>query len=313
MNQNLLQIAVTNNTDIIGYHTAEETPAGLALVGNDVRVNLSITINGLNFEIKTESKVPLDIFQTLKAGTFNATVGLAPFSESVESAKKRENTAKPVPKPLTSESYYEPKRQSAFNTRLGTSGKKKFFKKDDEDIEVSWVDIVELAHKKCGSKSNLQTLYQWAEQNVYTIINGRKCSIRELNNWEASIRQNRRRAIKNLEKAPIQPESIPEDAQGINAELDIVYAEENFCHDQANTGVFSLGDTMIDTTEYLKMDHEQMVDSLQDYIKSSAEEFEQTKIPMKICKDEPMPLPCRIPNPYSMTEPTVEFDFYATL
>ena len=63
-----LAIAGPNENSIIGYYTVKNSDTGLQLVGNDVRVNMSITFNNRNFELINETETPLELFQALKDG-----------------------------------------------------------------------------------------------------------------------------------------------------------------------------------------------------------------------------------------------------
>jgi len=196
------------------------------------------------------------------------------------------------------------------------------------NVELSWVDIVELAHDNCGSNTKLQTLYDWASKNVYTFKEGRKCSIKELNNWEASIRQNRRKArnfeppielVQTPEKEfderppvcppiPIQPEPIfvqpapiliqsppkLESADKVNEEL-------NYLYDFESTS--PIDNDKIDVGDYFG--------HLVEDIKNCVETFERSKIPMRTATSDAAKQSCRIPNPYMATssEPSVQFEF----
>jgi hypothetical protein len=103
--------------------------------------------------------------------------------------------------------YSEAKETSILNTPVGTSGKKKFF----QGQLVAWVDIVVIAIKKCGPKTKLDKLYEWAAQNIYCEgYNGEKVLLREsgLPNWEASIRQNRRKALEKIKQESAKEPSV---------------------------------------------------------------------------------------------------------
>merc|ERR1712110_906319 len=131
MNQPLkIGIFGKNKNEIIGYHTAEQTCDGLAIVGDQIEVNLEISINGLKFEAKTN--IALNIFQVLKTGISTGTVQLAKLNNTdVDSAygSPAPSPAEPI-KPII-----EPKRKSAFNTRLGTTGKRKFGKRQSDKTD----------------------------------------------------------------------------------------------------------------------------------------------------------------------------------
>jgi len=262
MNQTLkIGIFGKNKNEIIGYHTAEQTCDGLAIVGDQIEVNLEISINGLKFEAKTN--IALNIFQVLKTGISTGTVQLAKLNNTdVDSAygSPAPSPAEPI-KPII-----EPKRKSAFNTRLGTTGKRKFVKNvHGEDVEVSWVDIVELAHSKCGPNSKLRTIYQWTEENVYAVINNQKCSIRNIKNWEASIRQNRR---KTTNFVPTQKCYQPEE---INEELEIVYSDVS---SENSTEEYQ---TIEKSENYEDMELDEMLKSLQADVEQTAQFYEQER------------------------------------
>ena len=109
------------------------------------------------------------------------------------------------------------------------------------NAEVSWVDIVDLAQKCCGKDCNLSNLYRWAEENIYCISNtGQRVSIgSHISNWQASIRQNRRKAKSsqtNMEdKLPIAMPTADSLNDEISAELDQIGSELDF-DDQSSIG-----------------------------------------------------------------------------
>jgi hypothetical protein len=330
-----LQVGLTgpNKTGIMGYHTLEVTDAGsLAFVGNDVRVQMAVSINGLKFGFKVETDLPLDIFQQLMNGKHGATVQLVPFETEARnghkvSQNKTGNEPKPQkrerPKDLCDPSY-EPKRKSAYNSKLGTSGRKKYYKAVDVDIEVSWVDIVELAHKKCGSQTKLQELYKWAEENVYIIIDHQKYSVSHLSNWEASIRQNRRKT-KNYAGPSNSPEKgkfiiDEQSAYDLNAELDGLPEDlmdglnSPLSADENKIESVQFSNEKIESVQFSNRKSESVEDyinNLAGEVKMSAENFERTKIPMRNRQGtkQPMDLPCVIPNPYEESESELQYDF----
>merc|ERR1712154_9492 len=225
MNQTLkIGIFGKNKNEIIGYHTAEQTCDGLSIVGDQIEVNLEISINGLKFEAKTN--IALNIFQVLKTGISTGTVQLAKLNNTdVDSAygSPAPSPAEPV-KPII-----EPKRKSAFNTRLGTTGKRKFVK------------------------------------NVHAVINNQKCSIRNIKNWEASIRQNRR---KTTNFVPTQKCYQPEE---INEELEIVYSDVS---SENSTEEYQ---TIEKSENYEDMELDEMLKSLQADVQQTAQFYEQER------------------------------------
>ena len=295
-----------NKTDVLGYFNAKDNGEnGVALgPGTKVRVNLSVTVNGHSFRLQAETDIPFQLFQQLKSGKHAATAELVPFPENVsQPTRKRKRTE---------ELACEPKRKSSLKSALGTSGKKKYF----NGGEVAWVDIVELALNNCGSTANLSALYKWARENIYTIIGGRKCSISELNNWQASIRQNRRRArnYESLAEAPVKTMTIlkPQiakqfeekpkpnlmDANELNAEIDNYYAESQSSESQfCDSPVFNENGQTDISAEF-------MISQMIDELRNTAANFEQTKVPMQA--EDADKRPCLIPNPF---EQTILFDF----
>jgi hypothetical protein len=317
----LVQVGLTgpNKTGIMGYHTMEVTESGgLAFVGNDVLVQMAVSINGTNYGFQVKPNIPMEIFQQLMKGNHGATVQLVQFE--TEKNRKIARDVPPVnePKPAKrerpkdlSDSFYEPKRKSAFNSKLGTSGKKKYYQDADGDKEVSWVDIVELAHKHCGPQTKLQTLYNWAEKNVYTFIGDQKCSVSALNNWEASIRQNRRKTASYAGPSNTPEKSkfiIDEQTAYSNCDLN---AELAGLPEGLIDGLDSPVSVNEDKVEAQEFSVEDYTNSLADQLKMSAENFERTKIPMR-SRDgakQPMNLPCVIPNPYEEKESELQYDF----
>jgi len=257
-----------NKIDIIGYHTAEKTiENGLALVGDQIEVNLAISIDGLKFEAKTN--IGLNIFQVLKAGKVSTgTVQLAKLN-NIDEDSDNENASSSLPE-VTPEVTL-PKRKSVFNTRLGTAGKRKFINDPNgNDVEVSWVDIVELAHAKCGSKSKHRAIYKWTEEHVYTIINNKKCSIKNITNWEASIRQNRPKAKQFVPTQNVYPEKDEINDEIISIYSDISDTEEN---------------QTIEKPNYEDMALDELLQSLQTDIEQTAQFYEKERI----AKNEGLP------------------------
>jgi len=180
------------------------------LIDGPVTTNLSLAIG--NSEFVFESKeIPTQLFELLKSGTKNATVGLIPFggqNRPAERQPKHKPQTSPKNKSLIRKRVYsEAKETSIMNTPVGTSGRKKFF----EGQLVAWVDIVVIAIQKCGPKTKLDKLYEWAAQNIYCEgHNGEQVLLREsgLPNWEASIRQNRRKALEKIKQEADKETSV---------------------------------------------------------------------------------------------------------
>lgn len=330
--ENIVQLGIVgpNKTDIIGYYTAQESAVGYDLVGNEVQVNFCVTIPGTgdiaDRVIKMQHKITFQEFQRLKDGKHEATVELVPFEAGNSPPASNTEDVDDIPAgsapskrahEYRSDKSYEPKRKSKYNTRLGTSGKKKYYKGVDGNIEVSFVDIVELAHEKCGSKK-LKDVYDWARQNIITEIDGQVYPINFLKNWEASIRQNRSKAKNFTPKSRYSPSSEPspskvsetEDANGIgllemegcNAELQMVY-EDDYPY-QSGAESNKLMPNAQYAAEYSDMGAIQYIDRLKDEIISTVETYERSKIPIANS------LPCRIPNPHTInSEPRIEFGF----
>jgi len=329
-----LAIAGPNENSIIGYYTVKNSDTGLQLVGNDVRVNMSITFNNRNFELINETEIPLELFQALKDGGQSASVQLIPFEKPAPVEQQTLATSLAVTKvePILAETkvpepilicdeptppaidYSEPKRKSVFNTRLGTSGKKKFIRAENGGVipvEVSWVDIVELAHENLpnGSNSSLKEIYKWAAKNVYTNMNGRNCSIKNLNNWEASIRQNRRKA-KNYVKQPSKY-----DVQNLVENDQPKYDEPNTMNATEINAELNSVDGFVDVESPLEFDPNlnmaENIEKIEGSIKSFAEDFERSKIPMvpKIHTPEILSTSGPYVLPIS-TRPCVEFGIH---
>jgi hypothetical protein len=144
---NIVQLGIVgpNKTDIIGYYTAQQSAVGYDLVGNEVQVNLCVTIPGTGDVaervIKMQHKITFQEFQRLKDGKHEAKVELVPFEAGNAPPASNDSgigeDVDDVPTPskrahftneYRSDKSYEPKRKSKYNTRLGTSGKKKYYK-----------------------------------------------------------------------------------------------------------------------------------------------------------------------------------------
>merc|ERR1712110_568338 len=210
MNQEKSRIGIVgpNKRDIIGYLPVTLKPDGsVASFGQTVEVNLSVAVHGLDIGI-LRANVPTKIFDQLKYGPESATVQLSQVNP-------RPNLTEVTTHNLPNYSN----RQSAFDSRLGTAGKRKFLKQNGNgkrDIE-SRLDVAKLAVEKCGKKSKLEALYDWTEENIYSIVNGQKISISSISTWKESIRQNVKQARASLSESK---GDISEAESVINAELD---------------------------------------------------------------------------------------------
>jgi len=238
MAEQVVQIGLVgpNPPEIIGLKSVRSNKSGgYDSVGEGlIKVNLSVHINGTVFTIKTDQMIPMELFQFLQQGSCQATAELKPFQVGqTDQMPQYEINTKQITKPSSVPNQssltelrpvVDSKRQSVFKTRLGTSGKKKYHKASNH--EVTWVDIVELAQKDCGSNCNLANLYQWAHENIYCVKDNRNVTIDHLTNWEASIRQNRQKAKCSTSKpsskaklnTPPKSETLPT-AANLNDEM----------------------------------------------------------------------------------------------
>jgi len=279
MSKNTVQIAIVgpNKKEIIALKNVQEVEnSTFQLIDGPVTTNLSLTIG--NSEFVFESKeIPIQLFELLKNGTQNATVGLVPFggqNRPVERQPKHKPQTPSKNKSLIRKRVYsEAKETSILNTPVGTSGRKKFF----EGQLVAWVDIVVIAIKKCGPKTKLDKLYEWAAQNIYCEgHNGEEVLLREsgLPNWEASIRQNRRKALEKIKQESAKEPSVV--ATNITMDEDPTSAMVN---DEMTE--FDVDDMLTDSDTHSSLG-KNFIEKILDDIRSTASKYEPeaTKVRM---------------------------------